>query len=105
MNGMRIKSFFAASVDSALAEARRELGPEALLVQSRTAPPEARVLGDYEVVCALLPSSQPSEDCSELDQENLQPTASDLDAESGSVRELLDSDHPFQAAPAETRNV
>jgi len=56
LNGMRIKSFFAASVDAALAEARRELGPEAMLVQSRPAPAEARALGDYEVVCALLPS-------------------------------------------------
>jgi len=53
---MRIKSFFAATVEMALEEARRELGPEAMLIQSRAAPPEARSLGAYEVVCALLPA-------------------------------------------------
>jgi len=55
-NGMRIKSFFAASVEAAIEDARRELGPEAMLIQSRVAPADARSLGEYEVVCALLPA-------------------------------------------------
>ncbi len=50
---MHVKSFFAATVEDALAAGSRELGPEALLVQSRKAPPEARHLGAYEVVLAL----------------------------------------------------
>lgn len=50
---MFVKSFFAATVEDALAEGGRELGPEALLVQSRKAPMEARHLGEYEVVLAL----------------------------------------------------
>jgi len=49
---MRIKSYFAAAVEDAMAQARQELGPEALLVNSRKAPPEARHLGEYEVVFA-----------------------------------------------------
>ncbi len=47
---MRIKSYFSSSVEDAIAAARHELGPEAMLVESRKAPPEARHLGEYEVV-------------------------------------------------------
>ncbi len=49
---MRIKSYFAAAVEDAMAQARQELGPDAMLVNSRKAPPEARHLGEYEVVFA-----------------------------------------------------
>ena len=49
---MKIKSYFSSSVEEALGRARRELGDEAILVQSRKAPPEARHLGEYEVVFA-----------------------------------------------------
>ena len=55
---MKLKSFFAGSVEEALSDARREFGPEAVLVQSRRASAEARHLGDYEVVCALLPEDE-----------------------------------------------
>ena len=51
---MRMKSYFAATVEAAMEQAARELGPEALLVNSRKAPPEAQGLGEYEVVFALL---------------------------------------------------
>lgn len=57
---MRIKSFYANTVEGAVALARRELGPEAMLVESRKAPLEARHLGEYEVVCALVPEAEPS---------------------------------------------
>ncbi len=50
---MKIKSYFSSSVEEALGRARRELGEEAMLIQSRKAPPEARHLGEYEVVFAL----------------------------------------------------
>jgi flagellar biosynthesis protein FlhF len=50
---MRIKSYFAGTVEAALSEARRELGPDAILIESRRAAPESRQLGAYEVVCAL----------------------------------------------------
>ncbi len=51
-----MKSFFAGSVEAALGLAREELGGEAVLVNSRKAPPEARHLGEYEVVAAWLPT-------------------------------------------------
>jgi flagellar biosynthesis protein FlhF len=53
---MRVKSYFAPSVEAAMEQARREMGPEALLVSSRKAPPEAQELGEYEVVFAVLPN-------------------------------------------------
>jgi len=55
---MHVKSFFAATVEAALAEGSRELGPEALIVQSRKAPPEAQHLGRYEVVLAVDPAGR-----------------------------------------------
>jgi flagellar biosynthesis protein FlhF len=58
---MRLKSYFAVNVAAALEMARRELGPEAMLVHSRKAPPEARHLGEWEVVMAL-PPPQPAAD-------------------------------------------
>jgi flagellar biosynthesis protein FlhF len=52
---MRMKSFFAPTVQDAVELARVEMGPDALLVNSRQAPPEAQGLGQYEVVFAVLP--------------------------------------------------
>ena len=57
---MRIKSFYANTVEAAVALARRELGAEAMLVESRKAPLEARHLGEYEVVCAVVPEAEPA---------------------------------------------
>ena len=54
---MRIKSFYASTVEGAVALARRDLGSEAMLVQSRKTPIEARHLGEYEVVCAIVPET------------------------------------------------
>ena len=50
---MKIKSYFARTVESAMATAREELGDEAMLVNTRRAPAEARHLGEYEVVFAV----------------------------------------------------
>jgi flagellar biosynthesis protein FlhF len=47
---MKIKSYFAHTVEDAMAVARQELGPEAMLVNSRRAQIEARHLGEYEVI-------------------------------------------------------
>jgi len=45
-----VKSYFAPSIPEAMKQARQELGLDALLLNSRQAPPEARHLGEYEVV-------------------------------------------------------
>jgi flagellar biosynthesis protein FlhF len=57
---MKIKSYYSRSVESAIAEAREELGPEAMLVESRKAAPDARHLGEYEVVFALTSDAPPA---------------------------------------------
>jgi len=49
---MRMKSYFAGSVQLAMEQARRELGSEAILVTSRLAPAEAGKARQYEVVFA-----------------------------------------------------
>jgi flagellar biosynthesis protein FlhF len=56
---MRMKSYFARTVEEAVERARHEMGPEALLVNSRQAPQEARALGEFEVVFAVLPEDEP----------------------------------------------
>jgi flagellar biosynthesis protein FlhF len=47
---MKLKSYFANTVENAMAQARQEIGPDAMLVNSRKSSPETRHLGAYEVV-------------------------------------------------------
>lgn len=49
---MRLKSYYAPTVEQALTLARQELGPDAMLVDSRRTGIETKHLGVYEVVCA-----------------------------------------------------
>jgi len=55
---MRIKSFFAESIEAAMAQAGKELGAEAMLMNSRRTEPDLQHLGSYEVVCAVAPESK-----------------------------------------------
>jgi flagellar biosynthesis protein FlhF len=50
---MRIKSYFADSVQEAIEKARVELGPDAMLMNSKKTDFELRALGSYEVVFGL----------------------------------------------------
>lgn len=50
---LQVKSYFAASVTDAIGVARRELGSDALFLNSRSAPPEARHLGSLEVIFGI----------------------------------------------------
>lgn len=50
---MRIKSYFAPSVQEAIERARIELGPEAMLMSSKKTAPEQSRLGAYEVVFGI----------------------------------------------------
>ena len=47
---MRLKSFFADTIEEAIAQARQEMGPDAMLVNSKRSSAEARHLGACEVV-------------------------------------------------------
>ncbi len=50
---MRLKSYFAATVEAAMNQARQEMGGDAMLVHTKRLPPEQRHTGEYEVVFAL----------------------------------------------------
>jgi len=58
---MKLKSFFADSIEEAIGLARREMGPDAMLVHSKRSGAEARHLGAYEVVCAADSATEPSQ--------------------------------------------
>jgi flagellar biosynthesis protein FlhF len=47
---MKLKSYFSATVEAAVEQARQELGEDALLVNARPTTPDTRHLGAYEVV-------------------------------------------------------
>lgn len=49
---MKLKSYFADTVEDALRMAQNEMGADAMLLNSKRSGPEARHLGAYEVVCA-----------------------------------------------------
>ncbi len=50
---MKIKSFYADSMDVALQSAGKEMGEDALILNTRESPSEYRHYGKYEVVCAV----------------------------------------------------
>src|SRR3954451_8222368 len=50
---MRLKSYFAQSIGDAIESARLELGPEAMLLNSRKTSPEQSYLGEFEVVFGI----------------------------------------------------
>jgi flagellar biosynthesis protein FlhF len=56
---VKIKSFFAATVEAALERARVEFGPEALILDTRQSSREAKHLGDIEIVAGLDEPAQP----------------------------------------------
>ena len=58
---MRLKTYFATSVEAAMLMALEQLGPEAMIVNSRKTTAENRHLGEYEVVFATEPETQPGE--------------------------------------------
>lgn len=87
---MRIKSFYASTVEGAVALARRDLGSEAMLVQSRKAPVEARHLGEYEVVCAIMPETETSHPVQATQPEEQIPHGGRLARELAELRKQLD---------------
>lgn len=78
---MKIKSYFAASVEHAIQQAREQLGAEAMLITSRRASPEARHFGAYEVVFGI-PSQH--------ENSAPKPETRDLSSEMQALRAQLD---------------
>jgi len=86
---MRIKSFYASTVEGAVALARRDLGSEAMLVQSRKTPIEARHLGEYEVVCAIMPETETAKPVQAAPEDHV-PHDGRLSRELAELRKQLD---------------
>ena len=88
---MKLKSFIAGPEQAALGMAREELGAEAILVNSRKSPPEAKRLGEYRAVSASVPGDATPAACfarrPEIDTHLvLQATAKSADLTSVEVR-------------------
>lgn len=97
---MRLKSYFAPSVDTAIQRARRELGDEALLLNSRPAPKEAAHLGAFEVVFGLAETPEPDPAASatrDLDAQLAQASSRQILEDLVAVRDEL---HRMKAAVA-----
>src|SRR5580700_1151122 len=77
---MKIKSYFAGSVEQAIQKARQELGTEAMLITSRRAAAEARHLGAYEVVFGA----------HDVEESASRPPSKDLSAELQVLRAQLE---------------
>lgn len=60
MPSMRVKSYYTDSVGDAIKQALSELGPEAVLLNSRRSDPAHRGLGEYEVVFGVAPEDVPA---------------------------------------------
>lgn len=56
---MKLKSYFAATVESAMNLASLELGPDAMLVSTKRTGEDGRHMGEYEVVFAASASQEP----------------------------------------------
>ncbi len=83
---MKLKSYFADTIEEAISLARREMGPEAMLVNSKRSNSEARHLGAYEVVCAAEVEAQIAE--RDRGRSPLGSTAAPIDKLSQDVSEI-----------------
>jgi len=83
---MRLKSYFADTIEEAISQARREMGSDAMLVNSKRSGTEARHLGAYEVVCAGEMEARP--DDGKAGRKRLTPEAPPMDRLSQDVTEL-----------------
>jgi flagellar biosynthesis protein FlhF len=72
---MRLKSYFAGSLQEAMNRARAELGPEAMLISSRQTGSDLKDLGAFEVVFGLAPAP-PSAHSHSSDQRRPENTSS-----------------------------
>src|ERR1051325_7524402 len=94
-DGMRIKSFFAASVDQAIAQARAELGVEAMLLHTRKLDQDASYPGGYEVAFGV--AGDPATAIEPVDlspskrspQQDVAGELSRLHAQMGEIQKLL----------------
>jgi len=88
---MRIKSYFADSVQEAIEKARVELGPDAMLMNTKKTDFELRALGSFEVIFGL-----PGQNAASKPRLHIKPT---VNAYSGNVSPVLADGSEGQSAP------
>ncbi len=90
--GMRLKSFFADTIEEAIQRAHREMGPDSMLVHSKAAAPEARHLGAYEVVCAADNGSHLQQDsaCGRVEKASAPAPVDKLSQEVSELRQQME---------------
>jgi flagellar biosynthesis protein FlhF len=86
---MKIKSYYSATVESAMAKARQELGPDAMLVSSRKAPPGSGHPGQYEVVFGLVESRAVAQESIPPVRDRLSTDVADLKKELEAMRRAM----------------
>ena len=99
---LHIKTYFASSVQAALTLARRELGEEAMLLNTRQSPAEARHLGQYEAVFATTEIMAPGQAPGQANADPETPTLQDTDPEQ---MQLLIKAEPFLATEKDNREI
>jgi len=89
---MRLKSYFAGSVEGAMRAARQELGEDAMLINSRPSPPDMRHLGGYEVVFATMNKApaRPAEPVPEKPGPSARSGPRDLASEISEIRRQME---------------
>jgi flagellar biosynthesis protein FlhF len=86
---LRMKSYFANSVQAAIEDARRELGGDAILVTSRLTPAEAGKTRRYEVVFASdTPERKDFAEIGKTARANASPAVSSIEAVLQEIREI-----------------
>src|SRR3954447_19738867 len=94
---MRLKSYFAQSIGDAIESARLELGPEAMLLNSRRTSPEQNYLGEYEVVFGIT-GNPPAQKRSALAE---RPASTKLSSAKRIFPELVAPEAPVPASSEE----
>ena len=75
---MRVKSYYAASIEAAMSSAAQEMGPDAVLITSRRTSGDSKSLGEYEVVFGISQEPGPREEAPQRSTMN-PAVSSDLD--------------------------
>lgn len=87
---MRVKSYFAESVEAAMASAAKEMGPDAVLITSRRNGADAQHLGAYEVVFGSTSDAAEATPPPRVaaSYKNVENTASDVDVLRAELAEM-----------------
>jgi flagellar biosynthesis protein FlhF len=85
-----VKSFFAESVQAAMEQARREMGADALLLNTKMSPPEARHLGQFEVVFGEYTDESAQETARNIQLASMPPAPNTVAGVRRSVEDLRD---------------